>query len=175
MIDDPIDFEYEEEEEDDCNTYPVLRTPGPDEATTTPPSSGKSKSKLARKEKGIESVLEKMSQGQVEMNKLVTEIAGMMRSAGDIRSTSRLFGGEPHEIMDQINKSMTLIGTRQKELKDLCRQKVDNHERRNQCRVDSNTVEENEDYFKVYQRSEDHDRHIEECDGGPTQEVDVGD
>jgi hypothetical protein len=57
------------------------------------------------------------------MNKVVTEIAGMMRSAGDSRSTSGFLGGEPHEIMDQINKSMTLIGTCQKGLKDLCRQK----------------------------------------------------
>jgi len=63
MIDDPIDFEYEEEEEDDCNSNPVHRTLGSDEATTTPPSSGKSQSKPARKEKGIKSVLEKMSQG----------------------------------------------------------------------------------------------------------------
>ncbi len=51
------------------------------------------------------------------------EIVGMMRSTGDSRLTSGLLGGEPHEIMDQINKSMMLIGTCQKELKDLCRQK----------------------------------------------------
>ena len=57
------------------------------------------------------------------MNKVVKEIVGMMRSAGDSRSMSEFFGGEPHEIMDQINNSMTLIGTCQKELKDLCRQK----------------------------------------------------
>ncbi len=57
------------------------------------------------------------------MNKVVTEIVGMMRSAGDSRLTSGLLGGEPHEIMDQINKSMTLIGTCRKELKDICRQK----------------------------------------------------
>jgi hypothetical protein len=57
------------------------------------------------------------------MNKVVKEIAGMMRSAGDSRSTSRLLGCEPHEIMDQINKSMTLIGTCWKKLKDLCWQK----------------------------------------------------
>ncbi len=123
MIDDPIDFEYEEEEEDDHNTNPMLRTTGPDEAATTPPSSGKSKSKSARKEKGIKSVLEKMSQGREEMNKKVMEIVEMMRSAGDSRSTSGLLGGEPHEIMDHINKSMTLIGTCRKELKDLCWQK----------------------------------------------------
>jgi hypothetical protein len=61
MIDDPIDFEYSEEQEDDHNSNPVLRTPGPDEATTTPPSSGRRQSKLARKEKGIKFVLEKMS------------------------------------------------------------------------------------------------------------------
>jgi hypothetical protein len=30
---------------------------------------------------------------------------------------------------------------------------VGNHERRNQCRVDSKTFEENEDYFKVYQKA----------------------
>ncbi len=101
----------------------MLRTPGHEEAATTPPRSGKSHSKLARKEKGIESVLEKMSQGREEMNKVVTEIVGMMRSAGDSRSTSGLLGCEPHEIMDQINKSMTLIGTCQNELKDQCRQK----------------------------------------------------
>jgi hypothetical protein len=35
----------------------------------------------------------------------------MMRSAGDSRSTSGLLGGEPHEIIDQINKSVTLIST----------------------------------------------------------------
>jgi seryl-tRNA synthetase len=64
-----------------------------------------------------------MSQGREEMNKVVMEIVGMMRSTGDSRLTSGLLGGEPHEIMDQINKSMTLIGTCQKELKDLCQQK----------------------------------------------------
>jgi hypothetical protein len=57
------------------------------------------------------------------MNKVVKEIVGIMRSAGDSRLTSGLLGGKPHEIMDQINKSMVLIGTCQKELKDLCRQK----------------------------------------------------
>ncbi len=57
------------------------------------------------------------------MDKVVKENIGMMSSAGDSRSTSGLLGGEPHEIMDQINKSMTLIGTCRKELKDLCRQK----------------------------------------------------
>jgi len=57
------------------------------------------------------------------MNKEVTDIVGMKRSAGDSRFTSGLLGGEPHEIMDQINKSMTLIGTCRKELKDLCWQK----------------------------------------------------
>ncbi len=123
MVDDPLDFEYGKEEEDDCNSNPVLKTPGSDEARTTPTSSGKSQSKLARKEKGIESVLEKMSQGREEMNKAVKEIVGMMRSAGDTRSVSGLLGAEPHEIIDQINKSMTLIGTCQKELKDLCWQK----------------------------------------------------
>ncbi len=61
MIDDPVGFEYEEEEEDDRNSNPVLRTPLPGEATATPQSSGQIQSKLARKEKGIESVLEKMS------------------------------------------------------------------------------------------------------------------
>ncbi len=60
MIDDPVDFEYEEEEEDDCNSDPLLRKPLPGEATATPQSSGKIQSKLARKAKGIESVLEKM-------------------------------------------------------------------------------------------------------------------
>ncbi len=120
MIDDPIDFEYGKEQDDDRNSNPVLRTPVPDEATTTPPSSGKSQSKSARKEKGIESVLEKMSQGQEERSKVAMEIVGM---TGDSRLTSGLLGGEPHEIMDQINKSMTLIGTCQKELKDLCQQK----------------------------------------------------
>ncbi len=54
------------------------------------------------------------------MNKVVTEIVGLMSSAGDRWLTSGLLRGEPHEIMDQINKSMTLIGTCQKELKDLC-------------------------------------------------------
>ncbi len=98
----------------------MLRTPLPGEATATPQSSGKIQSKLARIEKGIESVLEKMSQGQEEMNKVVKEIVGMRRSTGDSRLTSGLLGGEPHEIMDQINKSMTLIGAYQKELKDLC-------------------------------------------------------
>jgi hypothetical protein len=57
------------------------------------------------------------------MNRVVKKIVGMMRSAGDSRSTSGLLGGQPHEIMDQINKSMTMIGTCQKELKNLCRQK----------------------------------------------------
>ena len=52
-----------------------------------------------------------MSQGREEINKVVTEIVGMMRSAGDSRLTSELLEAEPHEIMDQINKSMTLIGT----------------------------------------------------------------
>ncbi len=63
MIDDPVDFEYEEEEEDDCNSNPMLRTPLPGEAAATPQNGGKIQSKLARKEKGIKSVLEKMSQG----------------------------------------------------------------------------------------------------------------
>jgi hypothetical protein len=63
MTDDPVDFEYEEQEDDGPNTNPVLRTPGHEEAATTPPSSGKNHSKSARKEKGIKSVLEKMSQG----------------------------------------------------------------------------------------------------------------
>jgi hypothetical protein len=52
-----------------------------------------------------------MSQGQEEMNKVVKEIVGIMRSAGDSSSTSGLLGGEPHEIMDQIKKSITLIVT----------------------------------------------------------------
>jgi hypothetical protein len=62
MTDDPVDFEYEEEEEDDRNSDPVLRIPLPGEATATPQSSGKIQSKLARTEKGIKSVLEKMNQ-----------------------------------------------------------------------------------------------------------------
>jgi hypothetical protein len=56
MIDDPVDFEYEEEEEDDCTNNPVLRTPLPVEnasnkATATPQSSGKIQSKLAREQR----------------------------------------------------------------------------------------------------------------------------
>ncbi len=128
MIDDPVDFDSEEEE-DDGNNNPVLsRTPlagenDSNKATATPQSSGKIQSKLEIKEKGIKSVLEKMSQGQEEMNKVVKEIVGIIRSAGDSRSTSGLLGDEPHEIMDQINQSMTLIDTCQKELTDLCQQK----------------------------------------------------
>ncbi len=57
------------------------------------------------------------------MNKVVKEIVGIMRNAGDSRLKSRWLGGEPHEIMDQINKSTTLIGTCCKELKGLCQQK----------------------------------------------------
>jgi hypothetical protein len=78
---------------------------------------------MARKEKDIKSVLEKMSQGREEMNKVLTELVGMIRSTGDSRWMSGLLEGEPHEIMDQIKKSMMLIGTCQKELKDLCWQK----------------------------------------------------
>jgi hypothetical protein len=109
------------------------------------------------------------------MNKVVKEIVGMMRSAGDSRSMSEFFGGEPHEIMDQINKSMMLIGTCQKRVEGSMSAEAGNHKRRNQCRVDSETVEENEDYFEVYQRSEEHDCHIRECDGGPMQEVSISD
>ncbi len=52
MIDDPVDFEYEEEEEDDCNSNPVLRTPLPGEATATQQSSRKIQSKSVRKKQG---------------------------------------------------------------------------------------------------------------------------
>ncbi len=52
-----------------------------------------------------------MSQGQEGMNKVVKEIVGIMRSTGDSRLASGLLGGEPHEIMDQINESMMLIDT----------------------------------------------------------------
>jgi hypothetical protein len=44
----------------------------------------------------------------------------MRRSASNRSSTSE---SEPHEIMDQMNKSMALIGTCQNELKKLCRKK----------------------------------------------------
>ena len=46
-----------------------------------------------------------MTQGQEEVNSSMKEILERMRSAGSSRE------GDPHEIIDQINKSMTLIGT----------------------------------------------------------------
>ncbi len=52
MIDDPIDFEYEDQEDDGLNdTNPVLRAPGHEEAATTPPSSGKYHSKWQERKK----------------------------------------------------------------------------------------------------------------------------
>jgi hypothetical protein len=49
-----------------------------------------------------------MSQGQKEVNQSMKEIIGLIRSDGDGRASS---GKEPHEIMEQINKSMSLIAT----------------------------------------------------------------
>jgi hypothetical protein len=65
-------------------------------------------------------VLEQMNQGQEEVKEATREILDIMRSAGDRRSMS---GSQPYEIMEQINKSMTLIRTCWKELNDLCRKK----------------------------------------------------
>jgi hypothetical protein len=102
MIDDPVDFKYDENE-DDGNNNPVLRTPLPGEndsnqVAATPQSKGKNQSKLARKEKGIGSILEKMNQGREDMNNAVKEIVGIIRRASDIRSTSGLLGGKPYEM-----------------------------------------------------------------------------
>jgi hypothetical protein len=66
-------------------------------------------------------VLEKMSQGWEEMKEATNEILDIMRlSASNRSSTSE---SELHEIMDQMKKSMALIGTCRKELKKLCRKK----------------------------------------------------
>ncbi len=64
-------------------------------------------------------MLEKMSQGREEMKEATKEISDIMRlSASNCSSTSE---SELHEIMDQMKKSMALIGTCQNELKKLCR------------------------------------------------------
>ncbi len=78
IIDDPADFECEENE-DDGNYNPMLRAPLPGEndsnqAVATPQSNGNNQSKLARKEKAFESVLEKMSHGREEMNNAIRQL-----------------------------------------------------------------------------------------------------
>ena len=120
MIDDTVDFKCENEEDDGDNTsHAILRTPLPHEnnLNRTALRNSNSQSKSARKEIGIGSILEKMTQGREEVNGSMNKILEIMRSAGSSR------GGDPHEIIDQINKSMTLIRTCRNELKDLCRRK----------------------------------------------------
>ncbi len=95
------------------------------------------------------------------MNKVVTEIVGMMRSAGDSRLTSGLLGGEPHESMDQINKkSMTLIGTCQKELKDLCRQKWAIMKEGTNAELTQKHLKKMKIISKSIKRPGEHDHHI---------------
>ena len=58
-----------------------------------------------------------MSQGREEVKEATKEILEIMRrSASNHGSTSE---GEPHEMIDQINKSMRLIGPYQSKLKNL--------------------------------------------------------
>ena len=72
----------------------------------------------------MEYILEKMNAEQHEVTNAVKEMVGIMRSAGDgSRSSSGLLGGEPHEIMEQINKSKALIAMCEGELKELFRRK----------------------------------------------------
>jgi hypothetical protein len=78
-------------------------------ARSTSSTTSSTKLQSARKVKGIENVLEKMSQGREEMKEATKEILDIMRrSASNRSSTSE---SEPHEIMDQMNKLMALNGT----------------------------------------------------------------
>jgi len=113
MIDDTIDGANE-----DSSPPEVLQTPLPGA------QSNQLQSRSLRKEKGVEYILEKMNAERHEVTNAVKEMVGIMRSAGDgSRSSSRLLGGEPHEIMEQINKSKALIATCEGELKELFRRK----------------------------------------------------
>jgi hypothetical protein len=86
---------------------------------TTPLPTTKSLS--AQKEKGIKNVLDEMGQGCEEVMEAPKEILDIMRRSASNRSSSS--ESEPHEIVDQINKSMMLIGTCRNKLKKLCRKK----------------------------------------------------
>jgi hypothetical protein len=113
MIDDTIGGANE-----DSSPPEVPQTPLPGAQSNQP------QSRSLRKEKGVEYILEKMNAERHEVTNAVKEMVGIMRSAGDgSRSSSRLLGGEPHEIMEQINKSKALIATCEGELKELFRRK----------------------------------------------------
>ncbi len=124
MIDDIVNFKGGEENEDNIPeevqarlTIPLPTRKNAARSTTSTTSS----TKLQSAQKGIENVLEKMSQGREEMKEATSEILDITRRSASTRSSTS--ESEPHEIMDQMNKSMALIGTCRNELKKLCRKK----------------------------------------------------
>jgi hypothetical protein len=101
--------------------YTTLLSTRNNAARSTSSTTFSTKLQSAQKEKGIENVLEKMSQGCEEMKEAIKEILDIMRwSASNNSSTSE---SKPHEIMNQMNKLMALIRTCQNELKRFCRKK----------------------------------------------------
>ncbi len=143
MIDDIVEFGGGEENEDNLTeevqaaryTTPLPTRNNLVRSTSSITSSTKLQS--ARKEKGIENMLEKMSQGCEEMKEATKDILDIMRlSASNRSSTSE---SEPHEIMAQMKKSMALIETCQNKLKKLCKKKraINNDTNNNQLSLKS--------------------------------------
>jgi hypothetical protein len=143
MIDDVIDFAGGEENQHNLTeemqaagyTTPLPTRNNLVRSISSTTSSTKSQS--AQKEKGIENVLEKMSQGREEMKEATKEILDIMRQSASNRSSTS--ESEQHEIMDQMKKMMALIGICQKELKKLCRKKraINNDTNHNQLSLKS--------------------------------------
>ncbi len=95
-IDNIVDFECENEDDEDNTSNAILRTPLPGENNLNQMAlrNSNSQSKSARKEIGIGSILEKMTEGREEVNSSMKEILERMRSTGSSRE------GDPHEIID---------------------------------------------------------------------------
>ena len=77
-------------------------------------------SKSYQKEKGLQHVLKKMNEGRQEVKEATREILDIMRTAGDSRSTHV---SQPHEIVKQIQESMTLIEKCEKRMRTLSKRK----------------------------------------------------
>ena len=130
MIDDSTfgveQADFDAEQNDDnyagMDTPPRPTTPIPSGTRTNLAQSKTpgSMSKSYQKEKGLQNVLEKMNEGRQEVKEATREILDIMRTAGDSRSTPV---SQPHEIVKQIQESMTLIEKCEKRMKTLSKRK----------------------------------------------------